>query len=115
MPAGSLAIAIGFRQLSSAAAASEPLDAGGDISSSSGQPKVPLDQAGPKHPPEVRLLYIIYTLNCILERGWRFAQPLLLARADGGFSAIALLGLLTQLTLFAVGPAIGSVMDKTDR
>jgi hypothetical protein len=76
---------------------------------------VPLDQAGPEHPREVHLLYAIYTLNCILERGWRFTQPLILARADGGFGAIAFLGLIAQLALFIVGPAIGSAMDKTNR
>mmetsp|Transcript_39400 Transcript_39400/g.111651 ORF Transcript_39400/g.111651 Transcript_39400/m.111651 type:complete len:300 (+) Transcript_39400:219-1118(+) len=77
---------------------------------------IPLeDEAGPLHPEGVKLLYVVFLLNCVLERGWRFAQPLLLATADGGFGAIALLGLLTQLTLFVAGPSIGVAMDKADR
>jgi len=76
---------------------------------------VPSELQGPLHPRSIRFLYAIYVLNCVLERAWRFAQPLILARAEGGFGAIALLGLLAQLSLFAAGPAIGTVMDKADR
>jgi ATP/ADP translocase len=51
----------------------------------------------------------------VLERGWRFAQPLLLALADGGFGAIALLGLVGQLSLFVSGPVVGATIDRVDR
>lgn len=73
------------------------------------------DTTEPTYPEAVGLLYIIYVLNCVLERGWRFAQPLLLALADGGFGAIALLGLVGQLSLFVSGPVVGATIDRVDR
>ena len=72
--------------------------------------------SGSERPPTADMdLWIVWSLCCLVERGWKFGFALVAGMLEGGFRTMALCGLGSHVSAVVLGPALGSALDVAMR
>eukprot|EP00899_Mesostigma_viride_P020952 jgi/Mesvir1/28859/Mv09984-RA.1 len=73
------------------------------------------DTRDAEHPEALGVFYQLYTVNCAVERVWKFVLPLALVQLGSSFYAIALMSFISQVALVSLGPWVGHWIDTSCR
>jgi len=68
-----------------------------------------------EHPRALNWMIMSFTASCVVERTWRFALPILLAKTTMAVFPIALMGVFSHAGMLVGGPLLGRWMDRAPR